>query len=76
MQASHCSGFSCVMEHGLKSPGSVVVAHGLRCSKTCGVFADQDQTHVSYIGRQILTAVPPGKPSRRALKGLDYLTAV
>ena len=28
-------------EHGLQSTGSVVVAHGLRCSAACGILPDQ-----------------------------------
>ena len=30
-----------VAEHELQSVGSVVVAHGLCCCKTCGIFPDQ-----------------------------------
>ena len=52
-QASHCSGLSCcgawalgtrasvVVAGRLLSAGSVVVAHGLRCSAACGIFPDQ-----------------------------------
>ena len=32
---------SLVVEHGLQSAGSVVVAHGLSCSAACGTFLDQ-----------------------------------
>ena len=32
---------SLAAEHGLKSAGSVVVAHGLSCSAACGIFLDQ-----------------------------------
>ena len=32
---------SLAAEHGLKSAGSVVVVHGLRCSVVCGIFPDQ-----------------------------------
>ena len=32
---------SLVMEHGLWSAGSVVVAHGLSCSAACGILPDQ-----------------------------------
>ena len=32
---------SLVAEHGLRSAGSVVVAHGLSCSAACGIFPDQ-----------------------------------
>ena len=50
---SHCGGFSCcraqaigawasvVVARGLKSAGSVVVAHRLSCSAACGIFPDQ-----------------------------------
>ena len=31
-----------------------VVAHGLSCSKACGIFLDQGSNHVSCTGRQIL----------------------
>ena len=52
-QASPCSGFSCcgaqalgtwtsvVVARGLQNAGSVVVAHRLSCSATCGIFPDQ-----------------------------------
>lgn len=33
--------------------GSVVVAHGLCCSATCGLFQDQGPTHVTCIGWEI-----------------------
>ena len=53
---------SLVSERGLWSTGSVVVAHGLRCSETCGIFQDQgsnlcllhwqaDSLPLSYQGR-------------------------
>ena len=54
VRASHCGGFSCCGErvlgkqssvaaaHGLLSAGSVVLAHGLRCSVACGIFPDQE----------------------------------
>ena len=46
--------------------GALVLLFCLASSAfVCGIFPDQDQTHVPYIGRQILTTVPPGKPSRR-----------
>ena len=32
---------SLVAEHGLRSAGSVVVAHGLSCSAACGIFPGQ-----------------------------------
>ena len=32
---------SVVVARGLQSAGSVVVAHGLRCSMACGIFPDQ-----------------------------------
>ena len=52
-RASHCGGFPCcraqalgtrasvVVARGLWSTGAVVVAHGLSCSATCGIFLDQ-----------------------------------
>ena len=52
-RASHCGGFSCcgaqalgaqasvVVDRGLYSAGSVVVAHGLCGSAACGIFPDQ-----------------------------------
>ena len=33
---------SLVVEHGLWSMGPVVVAHGLICPLTCGIFLDQE----------------------------------
>ena len=32
---------SLVVASGLKSTGSIVVVHGLRCSAPCGIFLDQ-----------------------------------
>ena len=32
---------SLVAEHGLQSPGEIVVVHGLSCSAACGTFLDQ-----------------------------------
>ena len=52
-RTSHCGGPSCcrvrapgawasvVVARRLQSAGSVVVAHGLRCSAACGIFPDQ-----------------------------------
>ena len=37
---SHCSGFSCRTQ-ALEYLGSVVVAHGLSCSRACGIFPDE-----------------------------------
>ena len=36
-----------------QSAGSVVVAHGLSCSTTCGIFPDQGSNRVPCIGRWI-----------------------
>ena len=41
VRASHCSGFSCCGAQALGPVGSVVVAHGLSCSLTSGIFLDQ-----------------------------------
>ena len=53
VQASHCDGFSCcgaqslgrkpsiVVACGLKRADSVVVAKGLSCSTSCGIFMNQ-----------------------------------
>ena len=40
-RASHCSGFSCCGARALGHSGSVVVVHGLSCSKACGIFLAQ-----------------------------------
>ena len=45
---------SLVAEHGLYSPGSVVVAHRLSCSVAFGIFPDQGSNRVPCIGRWIL----------------------
>lgn len=45
---SHCSGSSCGKAQALGTRASVIVAHELSCSKTCG-----DQTHFPCIDRQI-----------------------
>ena len=59
--ASHCGGFSCcgawalgtraavVVAPGLQSAGSVVVAHGLRCSAACGIFLDQGSNWLTIL---------------------------
>ena len=39
-----------VVEH----TDSVIVAHQLSCHVTCGIFPEQDQACVPYIGRWIL----------------------
>ena len=41
--------------------GLVVVAHGLSCPVTCGIFLDQDRTHVPCISRPILNRWAPRK---------------
>ena len=44
-----------LVQHGLKRAwASVVVALGLSCSVTWGIFLDQGGTGVSYIGKWIL----------------------
>ena len=61
-QASHCSGFSCCGSRALGTRASVVVAHGLQQLWLTDLVAPQhvgssrtgDQTHVPFIGRQIL----------------------
>ena len=40
-QASHCDSFSCFRGRALGHVGSVVVAHGLSCSKACEIFPEQ-----------------------------------
>ena len=39
--ASHCGGFSLLWSMGCRHTGSVVVAHGLSCSTTRGIFPSQ-----------------------------------
>ena len=39
--ASYCGGFSCCRARALGHTGSVVVEHGLSCSKVYGIFMDQ-----------------------------------
>ena len=51
-QVPHYSGFSCFSS---RLQASVVVEHGLSDSKACGILWIKDQTHVSCIGRQILS---------------------
>ena len=61
-----CTGFSLVVvrrlliavasliaEHELGCLGSAVAAWGLSCPLACGIFPDQDSTHVPSIGRRI-----------------------
>ena len=76
--ASPCGGFSCcgaqalcawasvVAACGLWSKGSVVVAHGLSCSATCGIF---EAMPPALAGRFLATA-PPGKASGRLQAGV------
>ena len=52
--ASHGSGFSYCRALAWGTWGLLVAAQGLSCSITCGIFLDQDRTHVSCIGRWIL----------------------
>ena len=40
-RASHCSGFSCCRAWALGAQDLVAMAHGLSCSKSCGIFLDQ-----------------------------------
>ena len=41
-QASRCSGFSLVVEHGLEGvQSSLIVMHRLSCSVACGIFPNQ-----------------------------------
>ena len=44
----------CSCSSGLEGTGSIVVVHGLRCSKACGIFPGQLRNCVSCIGRWIL----------------------
>ena len=53
-----------VVEHGLYSTGSIVVAHGLSCSAACGVLLDQGSSlpvSPALAGR-CFTPEPLGKP--------------
>ena len=54
---------SVVVARGLQSAGSVVAAHGLSCSKACGIFPDQCSMSPKLAGR-FLTTAPPGKPRK------------
>ena len=59
-------GYSLVAVHGLLIVvASFVVEHGLSCSVACGIFLDQDQTHVPCTGGGFLTTGSPGKSSDR-----------
>ena len=52
--ASHCGGFYCC---GARAPGtraSVVVAHGISCSRHVGSSRNRARTRVPCIGRRIL----------------------
>ena len=53
-QASHCSGFSCCRARALGAWASVVVAHGLSCSRHVGSSGTRARTPVPCIGRWIL----------------------
>ena len=43
-----------VVDPGFNSTGSVVVVHGLSCSKAYGIFPDQGSNSCLHIGRWIL----------------------
>ena len=58
-QTSHCHSFSCCRAWVLELVGSVVVAHGLSGLEACGIFLNQDPTHVACIGRKILNHWAP-----------------
>ena len=66
-QAPHCNGVSCCGPWALGVWPSVAVAHGLSCSKTCGIFSNQRSNLCPHIGREILipstTGKVPGKVS-------------
>ena len=50
-----------VLQCGLSSCGSVVVALGFSWPMACGMLPDRDQIHVPYIGRCILNHWNPRK---------------
>ena len=53
---------SVVVDRGLQSTGSVVVAHGLTCSAACGIFPDQGSNPCPlHWQADSLTTAPPGK---------------
>lgn len=52
--ASHYGDFSCCGPSALGTRASVAVAHGLCYHAACGIFLDQDGTHIPCIGRWIL----------------------
>ena len=56
---------SLVVEHGPESVGSVVVAHGLRCPETYGIFPDQGSNLCSLHQQADLNRWTP----REVLKG-------
>ena len=48
---------------GLKSAGSVALAHGLSCSEACGIFPDQGSNPcLSALAGRFFATEPPGKP--------------
>ena len=52
-------GYSLVAVHGLLIVvASFVVEHGLSCSVACGIFLDQDQTHVPCTGGELAQQSP------------------
>ena len=57
--SSRCAGLSpwqplLLRSTGSRRAGSVVVAHGPRCSAACGIFQTRARTRVPCIGRQTL----------------------
>ena len=65
------TGASVVGAEGLQSVGSVVVVHGLSCSRARGVFPGQGWNPCLAGG--FLSAAPPGKSHYSLFKGVESL---
>ena len=51
-----------VVAPGLWSTGSIVVAHGLSCSVTCGISQTREESVSPALTSGFLTTEPPEKP--------------
>ena len=57
---------------GSRHADSVVVAHGLSCSTTCGIFPDQGSNPYPRIGRWTLIHCTAGEVQRCVFKGSSW----
>ena len=76
--SSRCAGLSLsrpllLRSTGSRRAGSVVVAHGLRCSAACGILPDQGSKSVAS---RFSTTAPPGKPTTAIIIDVVIVTVI